>query len=330
MKSRSSFKKLGVLTLVLVTIMIVVWFNAANAQTSWPNRPITLIVPWGAGGGTDIVVRSLAMAMEKDLKQPVNVVNRTGGSGLVGHTALAAAAPDGYTIGTINVDLCQLVSRGLTDLTYEKFTQIALLNSEAAGLVVRADSPFKTAQELLDTIKKDPPKTYKASGTGTGGIWHLAFAGWLWKAGVDPNKVPWVPSAGEGPSLKDLATGVIDVVSPPLTTALTLIRAGKVRALANMDDKRFAELPDVPTLKEATGIDWQIYTWRMIGAPAGLPADLKNKLETAVKKAFESKEFTDFMNSRGFTKTWMDSAQAREFHKSQDKAIGDTMKAVGM
>jgi tripartite-type tricarboxylate transporter receptor subunit TctC len=328
MKTRTRSTPSRRAALAVACILVLIAFSAAEA--AYPDRPITLIVPWGAGGGTDIVVRSLAASMEKDLKQPVNVVNRTGGSGLVGHTAIATAQPDGYTIGTINVDLCQLVSKGLTDLTYEKFTQIALINSEAAGLIVREDSPFKTANELLEAIKKQPDKTYKASGTGTGGIWHLAFAGWLFKAGVDPSKVPWVPSGGEGPSLKDLATGVIDVVSPPLTSGLTLIRAGKVRALANMDDKRFAELPDVPTLKEATGIDWKIYTWRMIGAPAGLPADVKARLEDAVRKAFDSKEFTEFMDGRGFSKTWKGSAEAREFHKEQDKSIGDIMKAVGL
>lgn len=314
----------------VVAGILCVFVLLSGVEASFPDRPITLIVPWGAGGGTDIVVRSLAAAMEKELKQPVNVVNRTGGSGLIGHAAIAAAAPDGYTIGTINVDLCQLVSKGLTDLTYDKFTQIALINSEAAGLVVQADSPFKTANDLLTAIKEKPANTFKASGTGTGGIWHLAFAGWLSKEGVDPNKVPWVPSGGEGPSLKDLATGSIDVVSPPLTSALTLIRAGKVRALANMDDKRFSELPDVPTLKEATGVDWKIYTWRMIGAPAGLPEDVKMRLESAVKAAFDSAEFNEFMDGRGFTKTWKGSVEAREFHKEQDKTIGEIMKAVGL
>jgi tripartite-type tricarboxylate transporter receptor subunit TctC len=319
------------LSILFPMVAAAVFFaGSSNLQAAWPDRPITLICPWGAGGGTDTVVRALAAVMEKDLGKPVNVVNRTGGSGIVGHSALAAARPDGYTIGTINVDLCQLVSKGLTDLTYEKFTQIALLNAEPAGLVVRADAPFRTAQELLDGIKKGAPGTYKASGTGTGGIWHLAFAGWLWKAGLDPNKVPWVPSAGEGPSLKDLATGVIDVVSVPLTSALPLIKAGRVRPLANMADERFSELPDVPTIKEATGIDWEISTWRMIGAPAGLPDDIKNKLEAAIKRAYDSPEFTAFMDGRGFMKTWMGSTEAKEFHKAEDKAIGEVMKAVGM
>src|SRR5690606_26481019 len=149
---------------------------------------VTLIVPWGAGGGTDQVARALAASMEQQIGQPVNVVNRTGGSGVIGHAALAAAAPDGYTIGTINVDLSQLVCKGLTDLTYDKFTQIALLNAAPAGLLVNSESPYQSAADLLAAIKAEPANTFKASGTGTGGIWHLAFAGWLVKEGVDPNK----------------------------------------------------------------------------------------------------------------------------------------------
>jgi tripartite-type tricarboxylate transporter receptor subunit TctC len=197
-------------------------------------------------------------------------------------------------------------------------------------LEVNAESPFKTAQELLDAIKKDPPRTYKASGTGTGGIWHLAWAGWLYKSGVDPNKVPWVPTKGEAPSLKDLASGSVDAVTAPLSSALPLIKAGKVRPLANMDTERFEPLPDVPTLKEATGTDWSCFTWRMIGAPAGLPDDIKNKIVDAVKKAFDSEEFTAFMKKRGFKKTWKDPADARAFHKQQDESICEVMRAVGM
>ena len=317
---------------ILLSAALVVAFCliSAGALAAWPERPITVICPWGAGGGTDTVVRALAAAMEKDLGQPVNVVNRTGGSGIVGHSALALAKPDGYTIGTINVDLSQLVCKGLTDLSFDKFTQIALINAAPAGLSVNSGSQYNSAQELLDAIKGAEPGKYKASGTGTGGIWHLAFAGWLYKSGIDPNKVPWVPTKGEAPSLKDLAAGSVDMVTAPLSSALPLIKAEKVRPLANMDTERFSELPDVPTLKEATGTDWTCYTWRMIGAPAGLPDDVKTKLETAVRKAFDSEEFTAFMNKRGFKKTWKGPADARAFHEQQDQAICEVMKAVGM
>lgn len=316
--------------LVATVILISMCLSISMAFAEYPDRPITLICPWGAGGGTDTVARALAAIMEKDLGQPVNVVNRTGGSGIIGHSALATAKPDGYTIGTINVDLSQLVCKGLTDLGYDKFTQIALINAAPAGLEVNSESPFKTAQELLDAIKKDPPRTYKASGTGTGGIWHLAWAGWLYKAGVDPSKVPWVPTKGEAPSLKDLASGSVDAVTAPLSSALPLIKAGKVRPLANMDTERFEPLPDVPTLKEATGTDWTCFTWRMIGAPAGLPDDIKNRLVQAVKNAFDSEEFTAFMKKRGFKKTWKGPEEAKAFHKQQDESICEVMRAVGM
>lgn len=330
MKRRFSFKRGNTVILSALTVLVVICFGVSGANAAWPDRPITLICPWGAGGGTDTVARTLAAVMEKDLGQPINVVNRTGGSGIIGHSALAQAKPDGYTIGTINVDLSQLVCKGLTNLSYDKFTQIALINAAPAGLEVNAKSPFNTAGELLEAIKKDPPRTYKASGTGTGGIWHLAWAGWLYKSGVDPSKVPWVPTKGEAPSLKDLASGSVDAVTAPLSSALPLIKAGKVRPLANMDTERFGPLPDVPTLKEATGTDWSCFTWRMIGAPAGLPDDIKQKLVTAVKKAFDSEEFTAFMKKRGFKKTWKGPSDAREFHKQQDASICEVMRAVGM
>lgn len=316
--------------ILALAVILAAAVTAPDARAEWPDRPITLICPWGAGGGTDTVARTLAAIMEKELGQPINVVNRTGGSGIIGHSALATADPDGYTIGTINVDLSQLVCKGLTDLTYKKFTQIALINAEPAGLSVNADSPFETAQELLDAIKEKPAGTYKASGTGTGGIWHLAFAGWLYKEGVEPQKVPWVPSQGEAPSLKDLASGSIDAATPPLTSALPLIKAGKLRPLATMSEERFSELPEVPTLKEATGTDWTVYTWRMIGAPAGLPAEIKAELVDAVKTAFESEEFTAFMEKRGFKKVWKGPEEARQFHKEQDQSICEVMRAVGM
>lgn len=304
--------------------------GAAQAADDWPTRPITLIVPWGAGGGTDTVARTLAAAMENELGQPVNVVNRTGGSGIVGHTAMATAEPDGYTVGTINVDLSQLVCKGLTDLTADKFTHIALINTEPAAVSVGPDSPFQNLEEALDAIREKPAGTYTASGSGTGSIYHLAWAGLLVEAGIDPNKVTWVPSKGGGPSLRDVAAGAVDFVTPPLSTAMPLVKAGKVRPLATMGATGFEKLPEVPTVKEAIGVDWTSQTWRMIGAPKGLPDDVHAKLQSAVRAAFDSETFTNFMNERGFAKTWMGPEEAHAFHKSEDTAICKVMKAAGM
>ena len=301
----------------------------ASAQ-DWPDRPITMIVPWGAGGGTDVVARTLAAVMEQSLGQPVNVVNRTGGSGIIGHTAMATSAPDGYTIGTINVDLSQLVCQGLTDLTADKFTHIALLNTEPAAVSVNASSEFETLEQALQAIRDNPPGTFTASGSGTGSIYHLAWAGLLVAAGIDPGRVVWVPSDGGGPSLQDVASGAVNFVTPPLSEASPLIEAGRVRPLVTMGAQRFAGMPDVPTVEEAIGVPWTSQTWRMIGAPLGLPDDIRDELVEVVRTAFESEPFTSFMNERSFSLTWMGPEEAKAFHASEDTAICEVMKAAGM
>src|SRR5512145_3546624 len=162
----------------LAAASIVAAALVAPAAAQYPNRPITLIVPWGAGGGTDATARILASIMEKELKQPINVVNRTGGSGVVGHSAIAQAPADGYTIGLITVEIGMMHWQGLTDLKGSSYTPLALMNSDPPGVQVKSDSPYKDLKELVAAIKPSPGK-FKASGTGQGGIWHLALAGWL-------------------------------------------------------------------------------------------------------------------------------------------------------
>jgi tripartite-type tricarboxylate transporter receptor subunit TctC len=301
----------------------------AMAQ-DYPNRPITMIVPWAAGGGTDILMRALSPAMEQAIGQPVNVVNRTGGSGLVGHSAMAQSAPDGYNIGTINVDLSQLVCQKLTDLSADKFTQIALLNVEHSAVIVNADSKFNSLSEAIEAIKSSPPGTFTASGSGTGSIYHLAWVGLMVAAGIEPDRVTWVPSQGGGPSLQDVSSGAVDFVTPPLSDSKVLLDAGKIKALGTMSPERNAVFPDVPTIKEAIGVEWNLATWRMIGAPAGLPDDIKAKLLDAIKVAYEGETFQNFMKERGFAFSWLGPDEARAFHAEQDKAICDVMKVAGM
>src|SRR4029078_8657956 len=121
----------------------------STAFAAYPERPITLIVPWGAGGGTDATARIIGTLLEKDLGQPVNVVNRTGGSGVVGHQAISSAAPDGYTIGLITVEIGMMHWQGLTELSGTSYTPIGLVNLDPAGLQVRADAPYKTVKDLV-------------------------------------------------------------------------------------------------------------------------------------------------------------------------------------
>lgn len=303
---------------------------SATAFAQYPNRPLTMVVPWGAGGGTDAVARFIASLMEKDLGQPVNVVNRTGGSGVVGHSAIASAAPDGYTIGMITVEITMMHHQKLTELNPTSYTPIALVNLDPAGFQVRADSPYKTMADVLAAVKAAPPGKFKASGTGQGGIWHLALAGMLSDLKMDPAAVPWVPSNGAAPGLQDLAAGGVEFVPCSLPEARSLIDAGKVRSLAVMDSRRSTLFPDVPTLKEATGSNWATGAWRGIAAPKGLPADVKGKLEASVKKAYDSKEYKDFMAQRGFGTLWGNSEEFAKFMAKGDTDMKAVMTAVGI
>jgi tripartite-type tricarboxylate transporter receptor subunit TctC len=305
-------------------------FSALSAAAqNYPVRPITLIVPWGAGGGTDATARIIGSLMEKDLGQPVNVVNRTGGSGVVGHAAIASAQPDGYTIGLATVEIGMMHWQGLTDLTSASYTPIGLVNADPAGVQVRADSPYKTVNELLAAIKANPGK-FKASGTGQGGIWHLAIAGLLRDQKIDPAALPWVPSNGAAPGLQDMMAGGIEVAPVSLPEARSLIDAGRVKSLAIMSDRPSALYPNVPTLKAATGSDWTMAAWRGIVAPKGLPAPVRDKLAEAVRKVATSKEYTDFMASRGFGVIYAGPDDFAKFMVKSNTELGATMKAVGL
>ena len=299
------------------------------AAAAYPERPITLIVPWAAGGGTDATARIIGSLLEKEVGQPINVVNRTGGSGVVGHSAISSAAPDGYTIGLITVEIGMMHWQGLTDLSGTSYTPIGLVNLDPAGLQVRADSPYKTVKDLTDAIKANPGK-FKASGTGQGGIWHLAIAGMLKDLKLDPTSVPWVPSNGAAPGLQDLVAGGVEIVPCSLPEARSLIDAGKVRSLAVMDAKPSTLYPNIPTLKAATGSDWAIGAWRGIAAPKGLPAEARDKLAAAIRKIAASKEYNDFMSSRGFGVIYAGPDDFAKFMAKSDADLGATMKAVGI
>src|SRR5918996_5711912 len=207
-------------------------FAGGAAQAAWPERPIQLIVPWGAGGGTDATARIIGSLLEKDLKQPINVVNRTGGSGVVGHSAIATAAPDGYTLGMITVEITMMHWQGLTDLKPDSYTPLALMNEDPPGVQVPASAPYKTVKELADAIKAAPAGKMKASGTGQGGIWHLALVGWLTAMGLKADHVPWVPSNGAAPAMQDLAAGGLDFTTCSVPEARAMLDAGRARSLA--------------------------------------------------------------------------------------------------
>lgn len=294
-------------------------------EQRFPSRPVTLICPWSPGGGTDRVSRQVAVLLEVELQIPVNVVNATGGSGVTGHTRGARAKPDGYTLMMITVELNMLHWRGLTNISYHDFEPLMLLNRDDAAVFVRADSPSKSLADLQDEIRARP-RGLKASGTAQGGIWHIGVAGWLEAVGMKPDDVIWVSINGAGPSLQELLSGGVDFVCCSLPEATTLVEAGQIRCLGVMAPKRVENFPDVPTFHEQ-GVRWEMWGWRGLALPSGVPTDRKEKLLAAIERVIARDDYRQFMRNSGFDAR---SAGPKEFAAELarlDQEFGDILKS---
>jgi tripartite-type tricarboxylate transporter receptor subunit TctC len=230
----------------------------------------------------------------------------------------------------ITVEITMMHHQGLTELKPTSYTPLALMNVDPPGVQVNAGSPYKNIKALADAIKAAPAGKFKASGTGQGGIWHLALIGWLQAMGLKPDHVAWVPSNGAAPAMQDLAAGGIDIVTCSVPEAKSMIDAGKAVSLAVMAPQRNPAFKDVPTLNESLGINYSVGAWRGIAGPKGMPADVAAKLTAELKKAYDSAEFQDFMRNRGFGTTWADPASFAKYMDDGDKAMGTAMTAAGL
>ena len=313
-----------------LAVVILAAMASLPAHAAWPERPITLIVPWAAGGGTDAVARMLAAGLEKELGKPVNVVNRTGGGGVVGHTDIVNAKPDGYTIGLATAEITTYYWSNTAPFTYEQITPIALVNFDASAFNVSASSSWKDLKSALEDIRKQPVGHYKLSGMAAGAAYHLAFAGLLKLEGINPKSVTVVPSQGAAPGFQELASGGVQIVPSSLPEGKSMIDAGRVKSLAVLAKDKISAFPNVPTVKEAIGKDYSGGTWRGIAAPAGLPADVTERLTAAVEKVATGPEYKNFLNERGFGYAFDKGEAFRTFLAQQHKSNGDVMGDLGL
>ncbi|MGF1527599.1 MAG: tripartite tricarboxylate transporter substrate binding protein [Candidatus Competibacterales bacterium] len=300
---------------------------ALPAAAEYPDRPITLIVPWAAGGGTDTVSRMLASLMEREAGVPINVVNRTGGGGVVGHAAMMRARPDGYTLGMGTMEFTTYRPLGLADIGPDAFTLIARVAAIPAGVTVADDAPYEDLAALQAALAAGETGAMTSSGGGQGGAWHLAAAGWMKNSGLDPNTIRYIPSQGGAPALQDLVAGGLSMFTGSPVEAQALADAGRVRILAVMNPERVPAFPDVPTLQEAVGVEWSASTWFSLVGPAGLPDEVVAKVLEIAQKAHSSAEFQEFVAQRGILAVWQPgeefAAFADEFAATMGALIGD-------
>jgi tripartite-type tricarboxylate transporter receptor subunit TctC len=295
----------------------------------YPTQPVTLIVPWAAGGGTDATGRLVAELLAEELGQPINVVNRTGAGGVVGHTAIATADADGYTLGVITTELSMFNHAATTSLTFEDYSLVALYNEDPVALHVAAGSDIVSAQDLVDAIKANPG-TLNASGANFGGVAHLALVSFLTSHGLDADSVVWVPSEGSAPSLQELAAGTVQIVSTTLPEAASFVASGEARVVGVMSDARLASAPDVPTITEQTGESASLGAWRGIAGPTGMPDYVVERLSEAMANVVASAQFAEVMGGSGFGISYLDAGTFTDFLSARDTSFGAALKAAGL
>jgi tripartite-type tricarboxylate transporter receptor subunit TctC len=272
---------------------------ALGAQAAYPDRPITVIVPFPAGGSSDAIARSLGPKITARLGQPWIVDNRPGATGAIGASQLKRSAPDGYTVMAASIGVYamnQWLQKGITYDPSRDFDLLTVAVRAPNVLVANPKVPVNTVPELIAYLKKNPGKLAFAS-SGNGSSDHLTAELFWQKSGTTGLHVPY---KGGAPAMTDLLGGQTDVSFVNVNTALPYIKAGRLKVLAVTGEQRAAVLPKVPTLEEAgvNGVD--IYSWQAFAAPKGLPKDVKAKLHGAIVAALNEPDIKAKLVEQGF------------------------------
>ena len=295
-KKTRKFATLAQACVFAVTAASALYGGIAMAQ-SWPSRPISLIVPFPAGGTTDVLARAVGQELSKSLGQPVLIESKPGAGATLGADFVAKAKPDGYTLlmGAVHHTIATSAYKKLPYDFQKDLLPVTIVALVPNLLVVNTAMPAKNVSELLALAKASPGKlSYGSAGNGT--AHHLIGAQFEAMGGVQLLHVPY---KGSGPLVTDLLGGQITMSFDTITPVLPHIRAGKLRALAVTTSKRSPALPDVPTLDESGLKGFNLGTWFGVLAPAGTPREIVSRLNTELVKIIHSPEFKKRMDDIG-------------------------------
>lgn len=316
--------------LVMLTLAVSVGFlllPALSAQAGFPNKDITMVCPWSAGGGTDTVGRALVKNAKKYLGVNINVVNKTGGGGVVGQTAVGQARPDGYTVGILADPNHSYMLQGKTKYGFYKgLDPLCMVNWSNTACSVRSDDKrFPDFKAFVGYAKKNPGQMTCAI-SGPGGPWHLTMASFAVKN--DLNFI-WVPFGGAAKSRTAMIGGHTDFTVTGIDEMLPFYESKQAHIIVLFAEKRHPKFPDVPTATEL-GFPHVGGTFRMVTLPAGVPADVKKTLLAGFKKCFQDEEFVALMNKLGLIAVWKegDDLKATIEQSAKDMSVG--LKAIGL
>lgn len=302
---------------------------AAWAQDKWPTKPISYIVPFPAGGTTDILGRLIGQKLGAALGTTIVIENRGGAGGSVGSEVAARAAPDGYTLlgGTISshaINVSLYPKLGYDPV--KSFTPIILIGSNPVVLIVRKDSPFKTLQDVLAAARAKPG-TISSASAGNGTSQHMTLELLAYKSGT---KFVHVPYKGSGPAIQDLIGGQVDMMFDTTVVAGPYIQSGTLRAIAVSSAKRLDSMPNVPTIAESGVPGFEVVSWQGIFAPAGTPKPLIERLHNEIDKILKTPEMQDRLKGLGMQPGNLTADQFAAFQKAEVDKWAQVIKAANL
>jgi len=296
----------------VLALLLAAAFATQARAASYPERNITVIVPFPAGGASDITARTVSHKLSENLKQTVIIDNRGGANGAIGATFVKGAPADGYTLMIASIGVYAINPALFKDLKYDPLKDFDLLSVHVRTpnvLVTSTDFPVNNVAELIDYLKKNPQKvTFASSGSGSSD--HLTAALFWQKTGTTGIHVPY---RGGGPAINDLVAGHANVSFQNLGSVAQHIRGGKLKALAITSDKRAAAMPDLPTMRDAGVSDLEVYSWQAASAPKGLPSDIRSKLEAELVAAANAPDVKSKLEDIGFEVVASSGAQFTDF-----------------
>lgn len=302
---------------------------AAWAQDKWPSKPISYIVPFPAGGTTDILGRLIGQKLGAALGTTIVIENKGGAGGSVGSEVAARAPADGYTMlgGTISshaINVSLYPKLGYDPI--KSFSPVVLIGSNPVVLIVKADSPYKTLQDVLAAAKAKP-KTISSASAGNGTSQHMTLELLGFKSGTQFVHVPY---KGSGPAIQDVIGGQVDMMFDTTVVAGPHIQSGKVRAIAVSSAKRLESLPNVPTIAESGVPGFEVVSWQGIFVPAGVPKPIIDRLHTEIMKILQTPEMQDRLKGLGMQPSSMTPDQVAAFQKAEVEKWAQVIKAAGI
>lgn len=315
---------------LMVALVLVCGMATVASAAEYPSKGISVICPWGAGGGTDACLRAFCEALSKQLGVTLTVDNRTGGGGIIGHQAIADADPDGYTMGMITFELSTYKHLGTSQITYEDYDPLCRVNTDAAAITVNAEwakaNGISDLASFIDYCKAHPGEV-QMGGSSNASVWHIAGGYLMNAAGIELQMITY--QEGAATAVQNAASGFIQGVTVSLAEARSFIESGHLVCLGVMDTQRNALFPDVPTCQEQ-GYDITYFTQRGMAIPKGVSDDVKAKLTAACEAAIADPDFVEFMSNNGQAISYLNAEDYTAFLAQSLTDVGEAMAVLGL